>query len=356
MPSTARRTLYPALEPYRSGYLRVSPLHEIYWEECGNPKGKPAVFVHGGPGAGCSPSARGFFDPRRYRIVLFDQRGCGRSRPHASLVDNTTWHLVDDMEALRRHLGIEHWLVFGGSWGSTLALAYAQSHPRRVSELVLRGIFMLRKAEIDWFYQQGASAIFPDRWEDYVAAIPPRERGDLVAAFYRRLISPNRATRLKAARAWSVWEAATSFLHPDEDNVAKWGEEEFAVAVARIECHYFVNKGFLEREDQLLRGVRRIRHIPSVIVQGRYDVVCPMMTAWELHRAWPEADFRVVPDAGHSALEAGITDQLVRATDRFARPAATRGGAPRAPRGRAPSRRAAPPPRGPSRAAGSRRR
>jgi proline iminopeptidase len=356
---TSLRTLYPAIEPYRSGYLLVSPLHEIYWEECGNPRGKPAVFVHGGPGAGSSPSARGFFDPKRYRIVVFDQRGCGRSRPHASLEDNTTWHLVADMEALRRHLQVERWLVFGGSWGSTLALAYAQAHPQRVSELVLRGIFMLRKAEIDWFYQQGASAIFPDRWEDYVAAIPPRERGDLVAAFYRRLTSPNRATRVRAARAWSVWEAATSHLHTNDENVARWGEEEFAVAVARIECHYFVNKGFLEREDQLLRGVRRIRRIPSVIVQGRYDVVCPMMTAWDLHRAWPEADFRVVPDAGHSALEPGITHELVSATDRFARAqgraATTRGGAARGSRGRGPSPRAGSPPRGPSRAAGSRR-
>jgi proline iminopeptidase len=351
----ARRTLYPAIKPHRSGWLRVSPTHEIYWEESGNPRGKPAVFVHGGPGAGSSPQARSFFDPKRYRIVVFDQRGCGRSRPHASLEDNTTWHLVADMEQLREHLGIERWLVFGGSWGSTLALAYAEAHPKRVSELVLRGIFMLRKAEIDWFYQQGASAIFPDRWEGYLAAIPKREHGDLVAAYHRRLTSRNRATQLAAARAWSIWEAATSFLHTNEDNVDKWGEEEFAIAVARIECHYFVNKGFLEREDQLLRGVRRIRHIPAVIVQGRYDVVCPMQTAWDLHRAWPEADFRVVPDSGHSALEPGITHELVSATDRYARTRAMPGDAARGPRGRAPSPHAARPPRGPSRAAGSRR-
>jgi proline iminopeptidase len=354
-----RRSLHPVTEPRRSGWLRVSPLHEIYWEESGNPRGKPAVFVHGGPGAGSSAAARGFFDPKRYRIVVFDQRGCGRSRPYASLEDNTTWHLVSDMEALRRHLGIERWLVFGGSWGSTLALAYAQSHPERVSELVLRGIFMLRKAEIDWFYQQGASAIFPDRWEHYVAAIPKRERGDLVAAFHRRLISPNRRTQVAAARAWSVWEAATSFLHTNDTNVAKWGEDEFAIAVARIECHYFVNKGFLRREDQLLRGVRRIRHIPAVIVQGRYDVVCPMMTAWDLHRAWPEADFRVVPDAGHSALEPGITHELVSATDRFARAAGPKAGTPagaaRDPRGRVRAPRAGSPPRVPSPARGSRR-
>jgi proline iminopeptidase len=317
--SSRRRELYPPIEAHRTGYLRVSPLHEVYFEECGNPRGKPAVFVHGGPGAGADARSRRFFDPRRYRIVVFDQRGCGRSRPYASLVDNTTWDLVADMEKLRRHLGIERWLVFGGSWGSTLALAYAQKHPRRVTELVLRGIFMLRKWEIDWFYQSGASAIFPDRWEDYVAAIPRGERADLVTAFYRRLTSPRRSTQLAAARAWSVWEAATSYLHTDVANVARWGEEEYALQVARIECHYFVNKGFLRREDQLLRGVRRIRHIPSVIVQGRYDVVCPMQTAWDLHRAWPEADFHVSADAGHSALEPGNTDALVRATDRFAR-------------------------------------
>jgi proline iminopeptidase len=349
------RPLYPALEPYRSGWLRVSPIHEIYWEESGNPQGKPAVFLHGGPGAGSSAMNRQFFDPQRYRIVVFDQRGCGRSRPHASLVDNTTWHLVEDIERLREFLGIERWLVFGGSWGSTLALAYAQSHPRRVTELVLRGIFMLRPWEIHWFYQHGASALFPDRWEDYVAAIPRAERKDLVRAFYRRLTSHSRAAQLRAARAWSIWEAATSFLITNEDNVAKWGADEFAIAVARIECHYFVNKGFLESEDQLLRGVRRIRDIPSVIVQGRYDVVCPIQTAWELHRAWPEAEFRIVPDAGHSALEPGITHELVSATDRYAAATATRAGAARGRRGREPSPRAARPPRGPSRAAATRR-
>ncbi len=334
--SPARRPLYPALEPHRSGRLRVSPLHEIYWEECGNPRGKPAVFVHGGPGAGADARSRRFFDPQRYRIVVFDQRGCGRSRPHASLEDNTTWHLVADMEQLRRHLGIERWLVFGGSWGSTLALAYAEAHPGRVTELVLRGIFMLRKWEIDWFYQDGAGALFPDRWEDYLAAIPPRERGDLVAAYYRRLTSPKRATRVRAARAWSVWEAATSYLHTDAASIEKWSDEEFAVAVARIECHYFVNKGFMRREDQLLRGVSRIRHIPATIVQGRYDVVCPMRTAWDLHQRWPEADFRVVADAGHSALEPGNTHELVSATDRYARLRANRAVAARGRRGRAP--------------------
>ena len=314
-----RHGLFPALRPYRRGWLRVSPLHEIYYEECGNPAGKAAVFVHGGPGAGANETSRRFFDPKLYRIVVFDQRGCGRSRPHASLVDNTTWHLVSDMEELRRHLGIERWLVFGGSWGSTLALAYSQKHPGAVSELVLRGIFMLRKWEIDWFYQEGASNLFPDRWEQYVAPIPPRERGDLVLAFHRRLTGRNPRQRLDAARAWSIWEAATSYLQTDEAQVRKWGDAAFATAIARIECHYFVNKGFLAREDQLLRGVRHIRRIPAVIVQGRYDVVCPMRTAWDLHRAWPEADFRLVTDAGHSALEAGITHELVTATNRFAR-------------------------------------
>ncbi|HEX7012065.1 MAG TPA: prolyl aminopeptidase [Steroidobacteraceae bacterium] len=316
-PASGRRTLYPEIEPYNSGMLRVSDEHEIYFEECGNPKGKPALFVHGGPGAGCDARARRFFDPDAYRIVLFDQRGCGRSRPHASLVDNTTWHLVEDMEKLRRHLGIERWLVFGGSWGSTLSLAYAESHPERVSELVLRGIFMLSQFELRWFYQEGASALFPDRWEHYVEAIPPAERGDMIQAFYKRLTSGDRATMVSAARAWSLWEAATSYLFVNEDNLKKWGEEDFAIAVARIECHYFVNGGFFEREDQLLRNVARIRHIPGVIVQGRYDVVCPMQTAWALHKAWPEADFRIVPDAGHSALEPGTTHELVSATDRF---------------------------------------
>ncbi len=317
--AAGRRTLYPAIEPHRHGMLQVSPLHSIYWEECGNPKGKPVVFVHGGPGAGADPRSRRFFDPKKYRIVVFDQRGCGRSRPYASLVDNTTWHLVADMEKLREHLGIERWMVFGGSWGSTLGLAYAETHPERVTEIVLRGIFMLREWEIHWFYQHGASAIFPDHWENYVAGIPKRERGELVEAFYRRLTSRNRATRLKAAKAWAVWEGATSYLHVNEANIENWNADDFAIAVARIECHYFVNRGFFRREDQLLRGVKKIRHIPAVIVQGRYDVVCPMRSAWDLHRAWPEAELRVVPDAGHSALEAGNTHELVTATDRFAR-------------------------------------
>jgi proline iminopeptidase len=317
MNTTALRTLYPAIEPNRSGHLRVSATHEIYWEECGNPLGRPAVFVHGGPGAGSSPASRRFFDPAAYRIIVFDQRGCGRSRPRASLEDNTTWHLVSDMEALRIYLGIEQWLVFGGSWGSTLALAYAESHPQRVTALVLRGIFMLREMELQWFYQQGASALYPDRYAAYIAAIPPDERSDLIQAFYQRLISDDADTQLQAARAWAIWEASTSFLLPNEANISSWNEAGFAIAVARIECHYFVNRGFFECDDQLLRDVDRIRHLPCVIVQGRYDVVCPMQSAWDLHQRWPESELHIVPDAGHSAFEAGNTHELICATDRF---------------------------------------
>ncbi len=318
---TTPAALYPPITPFRRGRLRVSPVHELYFEESGNPRGKPVVFLHGGPGAGTDPAMRRFFNPRRYRIVLFDQRGCGKSRPHASLVANTTWDLVDDIERLREHLKISRWQVFGGSWGSTLALAYAQSHPRRVTELVLRGIFLLRRSELEWFYQDelGAASLFPELWEKYLAVIPPRERGDMMRAYYRRLTSHNTKVRDRAAYAWSVWEGATSYLRVKEQDLAKFAEPEMAAAFARIECHYFVNRGFLKREDQLLRDVRKIRHIPAVIVQGRYDVVCPMRSAWDLHRAWPEADLQVIPDSGHSAFEPGTARALVAATDRFAR-------------------------------------
>jgi proline iminopeptidase len=311
-----RRSLYPELEPYASGRLRVSEQHELYYEESGNPRGKPVVFLHGGPGGGTEPKQRRFFDPEAYRIVLFDQRGCGKSTPHASLVDNTTWHLVSDIEALRTRLGIERWQVFGGSWGSTLALAYAQTHPARVTELVLRGIFLIRQWEIDWFYQRGCDALFPDAWEEYLAPIPEGERGDLLRAYHRRLTSDDAEVRTRAARAWSVWEGTTSCLLPNEELIAKSSGEEFAVAFARIECHYFLNGAFLGGRE-LLAGVDAIRRIPAVIVQGRYDVVCPMRSAWDLHRAWPEADFRVVRDAGHSAFEPGIAHELVTATDAF---------------------------------------
>lgn len=310
------RTFYPEIEPFRSGFLQVSELHRVYWEESGNPRGTPVVFVHGGPGGGTDPKHRRFFDPTAYRIVLFDQRGCGRSTPHAELRENTTPDLVADMERIREHLGIPRWVVFGGSWGSTLGLAYAEAHPDRVRALVLRGIFLLRKTEIDWFYQDGASRLFPDAWEHYLAPIPPAERGDLLHAYHRRLTSADPRVRLEAARAWSIWEGSTSTLFPDEDLVARTGEEEFALAFARIENHYFVNNGFMD-EGQLLRDVDRIRHLPTVIVQGRYDVVCPMDSAWALHRAFPEAKLVVVQDAGHSAMEPGITHALIEATDRF---------------------------------------
>ena len=315
------RVLYPPIKAFRTGFLRVSEVHEIYYEESGNPQGKPAVFVHGGPGGGTDPKMRSFFDPKRYRIILFDQRGCGKSRPHASLVDNTTWHLVDDMERLREHLGIVSWLVFGGSWGSTLALAYAETHPLRVTELVLRGIFLLRRWEIEWFYQNpgGAGALFPDLWERYVEPIPESERADMIGAYYKRLTSDDPKVLAEAARAWSVWEGATSFLRLNPDYVAKFQQDSYAAAFARIECHYFLNKGFFHSDAQLLENVDKIRNIPSVIVQGRYDVICPMKSAWDLHRAWPEADLRVVPDAGHSAFEVGNIHELVSATDRFAR-------------------------------------
>jgi proline iminopeptidase len=312
-----RRTFYPEIEPYRTGRLRVSDLHEIYFEESGNPNGKPAVFVHGGPGGGTEPKQRRFWDPSAYRIILFDQRGCGKSTPYAELRENTTWDLVADMEKLREHLGLATWQVFGGSWGSTLALAYAEKHPDRVTELVLRGIFLLRKQEIDWFYQRGCDALYPDAWEDYLAPIPPEERGDLLHAYHRRLTSDDQAVRRAAARAWSIWEGRTSCLHPNPDVIGKLGSDEVSLAFARIECHYFVNQGFFRTDAQLLQDAAEIRHIPTVIVQGRYDVVCPMESAWALHRALPEAELRVVQDAGHSAFEPGNLHELVLATDRF---------------------------------------
>ena len=316
-----RRTpteMFPDIEPYRRGRLAVSALHTLYFEECGNPAGRPLVFLHGGPGGGIDPQHRRYFDPRKWRIVLFDQRGCGRSTPHAELRENTTWDLVADIERLRAHLGVERWLVFGGSWGSTLALAYAESHAARVRALVLRGIFLLRASEVTWFYQHGASEIYPDAWEAFLAAIPRREHGDLLRAYYKRLTSRDAKTRRAAARAWSVWEGSTSRLVSDPALIKKFTGGRFAAAFARIEAHYFVNGGFFRRDDQLLREVGRIRHIPSVIVQGRYDVVCPMRSAWDLHRAWPEAELVVVPDAGHSMSESGIRAALIAHTHGFA--------------------------------------
>ncbi len=310
--------LYPPIEPHNIGKLRVSPVHEIYFEESGNPAGKPVIFLHGGPGGGSDPKQRRFFHPEKYRIVNFDQRGCGRSTPYASLEANTTWDLVADIEKIREHLGIERWQVFGGSWGSTLALAYSQAHPDRVTELVLRGIFLLRKQEIDWFYQRGASVLYPDAWEPYLAHIPEPERVDLLSAYYRRLTNDDSAVRLSAAKVWSAWEGATSKLLPDPAFAGHYEEDEFALAFARIEAHYFFNKGFFQTDDQLLTNTSRIRGIPGIIVQGRYDVVCPMESAWALHRAWPEAELIITPDSGHSALDPPNSRALVAATDRFA--------------------------------------
>ncbi|HMB43075.1 MAG TPA: prolyl aminopeptidase [Luteimonas sp.] len=311
------RNLYPEIEPFDSGFLKVDERHALYYEQCGNPDGKPVVMLHGGPGAGCGAKMRRFHDPARYRIVLFDQRGSGRSTPHADLVDNTTGHLVADIEKLRERLGIARWQVFGGSWGSTLALAYAQAHPRRVTELLLRGIFMLRRWELEWFYQSGCSRLFPDAWEKYLAPIPEVERGDLMSAYYRRLTSPDEATRLAAARAWSVWEASTSFLLQDEAFIRGHEDPQFALSFARIESHYFVHGGFFETENQLMRDAHRLHGIPGVIVHGRYDVVCPMQSAWELHKAWPESKLMISPSSGHSAFEAENAAALIEATDSF---------------------------------------
>jgi len=312
------RQLYPPIEPYHQGRLQVSDLHNLYYEQCGNPNGIPVVFLHGGPGGGCPAFYRQYFDPQHWRVILFDQRGCGRSTPHAELRENTTWDLVADIERLRHALGIDRWAVFGGSWGSTLALAYAETHPDRCLGLILRGIFMLRRFELAWFYQEGASRIYPDAWQAYLDPIPPEERGDLMAAYYRRLTSDDPETRLTAARAWAIWEGSTSKLFPDPNVASQFGREQFAEAFARIECHYFVNHGFFDRDDWLLANVHKIRHLPAVIVQGRYDVVCPLQSAWDLHQAWSEAELIIVPDAGHSVSEPGIRTALLEATDRFA--------------------------------------
>jgi proline iminopeptidase len=316
--NSARRTLYPEIEPYKTGNLKVSALHTIYYEECGNPKGKPVVIIHGGPGGGSNPTMRRTHDPRAYRIILFDQRGCGKSTPHAELDGNTTWALVSDMESLRNLLEIERWQLCGGSWGSTLALAYAETHPTRVSEIILRGIFTLRKRELDWFYQEGSDAMFPDAWEHFIAPIPEAERGNLMAAYYKRLTGDNEAEKIACAKAWSIWEGTTLSLFSDPERVARFADGHFALAFARIECHYFMNKGWFEPQDQLIRDAHKLKGIPGVIAQGRYDVVTPMFTAWELSKAWPDAQLNIVPDAGHTATEPGIVDVMVRASDRFA--------------------------------------
>ncbi|MED7788841.1 prolyl aminopeptidase [Francisella sp. 19X1-34] len=309
--------LYPDIEPYNEEFLKVSDIHTIYFEECGNSNGKPVVFIHGGPGGGISPGARQYFNPEKYRIILVDQRGCGKSTPFAELRENTTSDLINDFEKIRKKLGIDKWMIFGGSWGSTLGLAYAQAHPEVVTELVLRGIFLGRRKEISWLYQHGASEIFPDMWEHYIAPIPEEGRGDFISAYHTLLTGDNEELKKKAAIAWSVWEGSTSKLYVDQESVERFSDEDFSLAFARIENHFFKNQLFLE-EAQLLKNAHKIRNIPGIIVQGRYDVVCPTASAWDLHKAWPEAKLEIIPDAGHSATEPGIIDALVKATDEFA--------------------------------------
>jgi len=308
--------LYPPIEPYHLGRLAVDARHDLYFEQSGNPSGKPVVFLHGGPGGGTDPKHRRFFDPDHYRIILFDQRGCGQSEPFAALDDNTTWHLVDDIEALRVHLGIETWQVFGGSWGSTLAVAYAEAYPERVTELVLRGIFMFTAREADWFYGRGTRMLFPDAWEAFVSIIPEAERGDLVNAYYARLTGDDDAQRAEAARAWSLWESRVATLIADDSTLAHCEDPGFTLAFARIECHYFVHGGFLAHEQQLLEDTPKISHIPTTIVHGRYDVICPLENAWRLHKCLPRSELVIVEDSGHSAFEPGIAAALRDATDR----------------------------------------
>ena len=311
--------LFPAIEPFNTGYMERG-CHEIYYEQCGNPDGKPAVFLHGGPGGGGSTTVRRFFNPERYHIVIFDQRGCGRSKPHGCLEQNTTWDLVEDIETLKNKLGFEKWLVFGGSWGSTLSLAYSQTYPKSVSEMVLRGIFMLRKKELDWFYQEGASNIFPEAWEKFLEPIDISQRDDLMSAYHEIFKSDNTEKKLNAAIAWSRWEGSTSSLSYNPDMADSFSDPRFALAFALIENHYFVNKGFLEHENQLIEsGIDIIRNIPTIIVQGRYDIVCPMTTAWELSKNWPEANLIVAPSSGHTAFEKEITHELIKATEEFAK-------------------------------------
>ena len=311
-------TLFPPIEPFNSGFMERDG-HQIYYEQCGNPNGKPAVFLHGGPGGGGSTTVRRFFDPKKYHIVIFDQRGCGRSKPHGCLEKNTTWDLVEDIETLKKILGFKKWLVFGGSWGSTLSLAYSQTYPTSVSEMVLRGIFMLRKKELDWFYQEGASNIFPEAWEKFLEPIDENQRDDLMSAYHKIFKSDNEEKKLAAAIAWSRWEGSTSSLSYNPDMADSFSNPQFALAFALIENHYFVNKGFLEHENQLIEsGIEIIRNIPTTIVQGRYDIVCPMTTAWELSKNWPEAKLIVAPSSGHTAFEKEITHELIKATNGYA--------------------------------------
>ncbi len=314
---TDHRSFYPRIEPYETGMLDVGDGHQIYYERTGTKGGKPAIFVHGGPGGGCSPDHRRLFDPKRYDVMLFDQRGCGRSTPHASLEANTTWHLVADMERLRALMGIDKWLVFGGSWGSTLSLAYAETHPGHVSELVLRGIYLLSKAEMDWYYQFGVSEMFPEKYARFLAPIPEGERGDMIAAYHKRLTHEDEAVRLEAAKAWSIWEGETITLLPRDDNSESFADPHFALAFARIENHYFTNRGWMD-EGQLLRDAGKLSDIPGVIVHGRYDMPCPARSAFALHDAWPGSELHIIDGAGHAYDEPGILDRLIRATDQYA--------------------------------------
>ena len=310
-------SLYPKIKPYNTFQLKVSDLHEIFVEESGNPKGKPVIFLHGGPGGGIEPIYRQYFNPKKWRIIIFDQRGCGKSTPHAELKENTTWNLVEDIEKIRKKLKIDAWTIFGGSWGSTLSLSYSIMHPDRCDAIILRGIFMLRKKEIDWFYQEGCSFIYPDAWEKYLSPIPEEEQHNLVKAYYKRLTSQDKAVRINAARAWSIWEASTSKLIQTEKALHSFDDDGVAEAFARIECHYFINKGFFENEDWILNNVNKISDRPIEIVQGRYDVVCPMTSAWDLHKRLPNAGFHIIQDAGHSMLENGIQEKLIEITDKI---------------------------------------
>jgi len=311
------RQHYPPISPTMTGRLAVSDRHTLYYEECGNPGGKPVIILHGGPGAGCNPTMRRYHDPARYRVILFDQRGCGRSEPHAELAENTTWDLVADIEKLRTHLNIGSWQVFGGSWGSTLAMAYAETHPDRVSEMVLRGIFFATREDIEWFYRDGASILFPDEYEKFLAPLAREDHNDPIPAYYRLLTGDDQEAKEAAARAWSMWEGATLSVVPNPDRVKAFGAARYAIAFARIECHYFINEGFVSGERDLLRNIERIAHIPTTIINGRYDVVTPMRSAWRLHKALPKSELVIVPDAGHAMSEPGLVDALIRATDRF---------------------------------------
>ena len=309
--------LFPNIEPFNTFNLPVSDLHTIYVEESGNKNGKPVIFLHGGPGGGVDPKYRRYFDPKKWRIIMFDQRGCGKSTPFAELEENTTWDLVSDIEKIRKHLSIDNWVVFGGSWGSTLSLAYSQTHPDSCKGLILRGIFLVRKKELDWFYQEGANNIFPDRWESFLEPIPVEKRDNLMQAYYEILTGEDHSKKIEAAKAWSTWEGSTVKLLEDENFISDFSDDKFAEAFARIECHYFMNNCWFDSDNHLIENMHKIRHIPGVIIHGRYDIICPVIQAWDLYKVWPEADLHIIPDAGHSIFEDGIKNKILEYTDRF---------------------------------------